>query len=659
MASRERKTGAFKWRTPVAYASGSPAKDMLSTWFAYPDLLWALLALPAALPFLVFGYFRRKQMTARLGNRLLVGKSVLVRPRVRRWKTLCGLTGIGLLALASAGPQWSLDRGTPYRQGRDVVLVLDLSRSMDAEQPSRRELALRAVRDLADTFEEHGGNRVALVVFAARPQLLFPLTHDCDHLRHTIAQIEANDIPKLSVTEPISGTRIGAALKLAVEACDPRRANRPIIVLLSDGDDPAEDDEWLEGVSAANQQHMRIHTVGVGAPLHAETIPVGRDVLRYEGEPVRTKLNESCLREIARRTDGIYLPAHTQTLPLGAFVQHLLDADELHEEEPSADWVPVYQLRYAWFLFPAALVFMLAMFLNEGPRPTRNEPKAAPASKPRFASARAKAAARSIALFVLLNVSAADPPSEGSLLRQGNEAFARQDYEAALKIYEQAESLALDPGLVSFNKAAAHYRLGQHREAIECYRRCLEDDQAPPGRRARAYFDRGNALLQYAPDNAQTLAEAVAEYRACLHRSDLPANLRTDARHNLELAQLLWLKAKEREPKDKKIDPQKEKDPKYPEHNDEKDRSNKDAAYVPVDPSKGDKVQQAAGLKPGEKSKTLKVGKIYVAPDVDQIQPQSPADTLATLERETRRIARERLQQRNRGGPALLTTKDW
>ena len=102
-----------------------------------------------------------------------------------------------------------------------MILVLDLSRSMSAEQPSRRESALRALEQLADEFAETGGNRIALIAFAARPLLLFPLTQDYDHLRHTLTQISEDDIPKLSADDAVSGTRIGTALKLAVESYDP------------------------------------------------------------------------------------------------------------------------------------------------------------------------------------------------------------------------------------------------------------------------------------------------------------------------------------------------------------------------------------------------------------------------------------------------------
>ena len=632
---------------------------MLSTRFAHPAFLLTLLAVPVCSAFFLFAYFRRKQMTARLGSSLLLRRSVLVRPRVRRWKRLCILAGLALTALACAGPQWGLDTSAQHRKGRDVVVVLDLSRSMNAEQPSRRELAVRALRHLADTFEEHGGNRVALIAFAARAQLLFPLTQDCDHLRHVLEQIEADDIPRLSLEEPVSGTRIGAGLKLAVDSIDWRRTNRPVIVLLSDGDDPVEDDEWLEGVTAASQKKIRIHTVGIGDPHKTENIPAGRELLLYDGKPIPTKLNETRLREIARRTDGIYLPAHTQTLPLGTFVQHFLDADELREEEPSGDELPVYQLRYAWFLFPAVVLFMLTIFLTEGPSLSTNEPKLPPTSTLNQKSSRATAGAKTAALMIiltaLLNISAADPPSAESLLRQGNEAFARQEYENALKAYEQAETLAPDPGLISFNKAAAHYRLGQHREAIECYRRCLEDDQAPIERRARAHFDFGNALLQYAGDNAQTLAEAVSAYRACLHQPMLSARLRADARHNLEIAQLLWLKAGGKLPEDKKTDPNK---PPYPPENG--DKKDDDGAYVAVNPSKDGPRREVGELSNAPKPKQMRSqGTSKHLPDEEQVHPVSPEDTLATLAEHARRIAEARRRQRNPNGTAELTTKDW
>lgn len=626
---------------------------MLSTWFAHPEFLLTLLAVPVAAALMLFANVRRKQMTARLATPLLLRKSVLVRTQVRRWKALLWLAGITLLAIACAGPQWGLDRTAQVRKGRDVVLVLDLSRSMAAEQPSRRELALRALRNLADTFEEHGGNRVALVAFAAQARLLFPLTHDCDHLRHTLKLIEADDIPTLSSDEPVSGTRIGAALKLAALASDPARANRPILVLLSDGDDPADDGEWTQGVAAVNANQLRVHVVGIGDPRRSETIPAGREVVEYDGKPVRTRLNEMVLREIADKTGGVYLPAHTQTLPLGAFVLHLLDADEWREEIPSGDALPVYQLRYPWFIGLALFFIMLTMLLGEGPLGMKNESR----RPSRVHSSRTKAASLIIAMLAICAISAVDHPEAESLVRRGTDAYARQEYEEAIKFFDQAERLTHDPGWVSFNKAAAFYRLEKYRDAIDGYRRSLEDDAAPAERRARALFNLGNALVKHAAQEPQPLAEAVATYRACLTEPNLPAPLRSDARHNLEIAQLLWLKAVQAQPKEG--DPPKKKEATYPEKPDEKEPNTGKTAYdVPVDPRPGQQVSKG-DRKPGGKSKELSSQALMTLPDTEQVQPLSPEMTLAQIEAHARRIAEARRGHRNPPGPVSLSTKDW
>src|SRR5437899_2197966 len=105
---------------------------MVETWFATPALLWTLAALPVALAFLIFGFVRRKQLTARLASPHLLRKSVHIRPRTRRWRAIWIVTALGLTALASAGPRWGLDRAAQFRKGRDVIIVLDLSRSMFA-----------------------------------------------------------------------------------------------------------------------------------------------------------------------------------------------------------------------------------------------------------------------------------------------------------------------------------------------------------------------------------------------------------------------------------------------------------------------------------------------------------------------------------------------
>src|SRR5207244_676052 len=128
------------------------------------------------------------------------------------------------------------------------------------------------------------------------------------------------------------------------------------------------------------------------------------------------------------------------------------------EEAPDEGALPVYQLRYAWFLFPAVLLFMLSLVLNEGPSVARKEPSMPSKSSVRPRSRSARASVVAIIAAAIAGVSAGDPPGIEMLLRNGNDAYARGEFEEAIKHFEQAEALTLDPGLISFNKAAAHYR---------------------------------------------------------------------------------------------------------------------------------------------------------------------------------------------------------
>jgi Ca-activated chloride channel family protein len=478
--------------------------------------------------------------------------------------------------------------------------------------------------------------------------LFFPFTNDCDHLRRTLDLIEADDYAKLSDKEPAFGTRIGAALTLAAQSCEPERTYRPVIVLLSDGDDPADDDEWLQGVDAARARGTPVHVVGFGNPAQPEPIVVGRDLLEYEGEVVRTRLNEPRLQKIAERTGGEFFPAHRQDkFPLGALLLNLMDANGPGEDEGAAGaTLPIYQLRYVWFLLPALILFFGTMLLGDGQRAARGP----------MVGVKNKAPVLAILLAAIVTISAADPPALEALIGQADQAFAQGDFEAAISLYEKTEGLTEDPGRIAFNKAAAYYRLERYREAIECYRRTLEDDQAPPERRARACFDLGNAIVKQADGSAEQLAEAVAAYRAALHLAEGKASWRADARHNLELAQLLLNKARAENPE--KVIPKAKPDKPKTDHEKNGGKGQK-SVLVPVDPGQGFGQDNTAQGASGQKSEHLQTGAITVLPDSSTIMPRSPEDTLAALQQEARRIRDARRLQQNPPRPAHLTTKDW
>lgn len=332
-------------------------------WFANPLALALLAVLPVLALMAWRALRRRRQVLIQLGN-----SPVWTFPGQRRreqvWlRAFCLTSGLTLLILGTAGPQWGRDWNQAAAPGRDIVVVLDLSRSMLAQDvlPSRQDRAKKALEELSYKIEQRGGHRLALVAFAARGRVVCPLTHDYDHFRMALADLDAAnphpDLRPLSEQSP-SGTRIGAGLRAAVELLDGNQPGYQDILLLSDGDDPARDDEWREGAEEARKRGIAVHTVGIGNPEIDTSIPLRPNVaLKHNNEVVRTRLQEQPLEAIARWTHGTYTPARTQALPLGDLFEERIERQAVRES--GEDLLPAYQERYPWFLGPA-LAFLAA-----------------------------------------------------------------------------------------------------------------------------------------------------------------------------------------------------------------------------------------------------------------------------------------------------------
>jgi Ca-activated chloride channel family protein len=300
-------------------------------WLSHPEVLFVLTLLPVLAVLGSIDARRRRRVLTSIG-----GIPAIVAPR--RWpqalRGLLQLTGLLALVAGAAGPQWGRDVSQPAAPGRDVIVVLDCSKSMLAETPSRLERARAGLLDLADTFRRVGGHRVALVTFAARARLICPLTHDYDHFRDAVLSLdpETFDTHLGPVNNAASGTRIGLGLIEAMRAGDARFAGAADILLLSDGDDPARDDEWQVGVDAARSSGIPVYTVGIGDPANSSVIPLESHPLQFEGKEVRTRLNEAVLRTIADRTGGIYFSARARPVAVGALYLDAIAARPQRED---------------------------------------------------------------------------------------------------------------------------------------------------------------------------------------------------------------------------------------------------------------------------------------------------------------------------------------
>lgn len=152
-----------------------------------------------------------------------------------------------------------------------------------------------------------------------------------------------------------------------------------------------------------------------------------------------------------------------------------------------------------------------------------------------------------VAMTALMAAAPREDRSPDELIRAGNAAVARGDFAAAEKLYAAAEERTTDPGLVAFNMATAHFHRREYRDAEQHYTRALDDADAPPERRAKALYNRGVCLLKRG--GLSEYRTAIDSFERCLAMAPADAVLVADARHNLELAKLLWVEARAKERK--------------------------------------------------------------------------------------------------------------
>jgi Ca-activated chloride channel family protein len=327
--------------------------------FARPAALWLLLLLP------VLGLLNRWGARRRRHDMALVGRPAAVAGQLthpvlrRRWLGLAYPLGWIALILGLSGPRWGKSEETGIAVGRDVAIVIDLSRSMQAADMSdpvirtRWQAARAGARDLVEGIARRGGHRVAVVVFAARPKLVCPLTTDYDHVRAVIDELDGEYPPpeiRPGLAGAVSGTRIGEALKLAVQAHDQRFPGFQDIILFSDGDDPADDREWVRGADEARKAEIPVHAVGIGNP--------GEDYFLTFGEELApTRLRDGPLQQIAAETRGRYIGAQKITPQLEEFFRTQLEP--LPSRAVADEAIPLPKERYPWFLAPAFGFFLL------------------------------------------------------------------------------------------------------------------------------------------------------------------------------------------------------------------------------------------------------------------------------------------------------------
>ena len=510
--------------------------------FANPHMLWLLLVIPPAL--LAFfwwaGRTRQRLLTQFIQARLLPTLTVGISATRQKISVGCLVLAVVCLILALARPQWGFDWEEMKQRGLDIVVAIDTSKSMLAEDIAPNRLA-RAKLAALELMQRARADRLGLVAFAGSAFLQCPLTIDDAAFRQSVEALNVNIIPQ-------GGTAIAQAIETALTAFK-EGDNYKVLVLFTDGED--HDSGALEAAEKAAKDGMRIFTIGIGTAegelLRIKDAQGGSDYIRDEqGNVVKSHLNERLLQQIGGATEGgFYLPLRGAKAIDTLYDQGLA---KLPKAEHQEKFVRQYHDRYHWPLAVAIVLLLAEMLFPERKR----ESKARPA-----ATAPTLSGAKTL-VFLLLMLPGAVRGSPASALRE----YKAGNYDQAVKEYEQLLKRKSDDPRLHFNAGAAAYRNHQFEEAAKQFNSTLASPDLKL--QGQAYYNEGNALFHLGEQSSdskkrtEAWEKALQDYQstAKLNPQDADANYNYDfVKRKLE-----ELKQQQQQSQQNKSDEQKKQD---------------------------------------------------------------------------------------------------
>ena len=320
------------------------------------NLLLLVLVLVPVFILLYWAVIRWKKRTvARIGDPALVQQLISnYSPARFRWKFIMVVIAFVLGAIGLANLQRADQVAQVNRQGVDVMIALDVSKSMLAEdiQPNRLQRAKLLVNKLIDALDN---DRIGLVVFAGRAYLQMPLTSD-----HSAAKMYVNAASTASV--PTQGTVIGEALQICNNAFDKEQKKFKAVILISDGED--HDEKAVEIVKTMAEDGVLLHTIGIGTSSGAQIIdPDTKEVKKNaDGTPVITRVNEKELMDLAMTGNGSFqLLADADA----AVSRVLKEIDGMEKKTIKDNSLLNYRSYFPWFLGAAILLLILELLYPE------------------------------------------------------------------------------------------------------------------------------------------------------------------------------------------------------------------------------------------------------------------------------------------------------
>ncbi len=326
--------------------------------FQYIEFMWLLWIIPfIILTYILLNTWRRKRLKE-WGDKKLTDQltKTISRPK-RNLKIVLFSLGLCSLILALCNLQFGSKSEEVKKQGIDIVVALDVSNSMTAEDltPNRLEAAKRSISQLIDKLRS---DRIGIVLFAGQSYVQLPITTDYAAAKLFTGTIDTKIIPT-------QGTAIGDAIETSIGCFDPESPTKKAIIVITDGEN--HEDNAVSAAEKAKEAGINVYCIGIGSENGAP-IPIYQNGIQQgfrkapDGSTIMTKLNEQMLLEIALAGNGTYI----RSTNAGTGIKDIMnELDKLEKTEFGSTVFTDYEDRFQIFLIIALLLFVTDALISE------------------------------------------------------------------------------------------------------------------------------------------------------------------------------------------------------------------------------------------------------------------------------------------------------
>jgi len=319
---------------------------------ANPEYLFALVIIPILILMFIFTQRKKKKSLDQFGDYHVISNLMpLVSKRRPVIKFSIVLTALALVIFAIARPQFGAKLREVKTEGVEIMIALDVSNSMLAEdiKPNRLDAAKRSIGKMLDNLKN---DKIGLIVFAGEAFVQVPITTDYTSTKMFLESLSTNLVQQ-------QGTAIAEAIRLSLKSFSPDNEKKKVLIIITDGEN--HEDDPLTAVAEAKEKGILVYTIGLG-DIKGTPIPIeGSSDFRKDnsGNVIMTRLDENLLVQIADAGDGKYIRANNTKFGLSTLYDEI---EKLEKSELASRIYSEYEDVFQYIIF-LALILLLFDFL--------------------------------------------------------------------------------------------------------------------------------------------------------------------------------------------------------------------------------------------------------------------------------------------------------